>query len=141
MAYSKNYEGEWANVQFFLEYEGLTAPKFEELYIERYGAHAFYGNFLRETLRNSRSIKVTDRNAVDTRPVKKKQFRRGYNDKGSLRLPHEFHGERPSAEERIDRRNNVAHPLLKEKKFTDRESSVRPHPGKKGNDLTWLIYS
>lgn len=114
-AYAKNYQGGWSDVQEFLEYEGQTPEQFEAKYIERFGARDFYGNFLKKAERISRTIKVRDRNAKDTRPVSKPQFRRGYNDKGTLRLPHEYHGERPYRDntDRVDRRSQVAHPLLR----------------------------
>lgn len=133
-AYAKNYEGEWSNVQEFLEYKDLTTEQFEAYYIQRYGAHDFFGNFLKRSVRISRTLKFNDRNKKDTRPVRKPQFRRGYNDKGTLRLPHEYHGERPYSDNtnRIDRRKQVAHPLLSEGlTFSDGECPDKHFPQRK----------
>lgn len=41
------------------------------------------------------------------------QYHRGYKDKGSLRLPSDFHGIRPY-KDKEDRRHLVQHPLLQE---------------------------
>jgi hypothetical protein len=45
--------------------------------------------------------------------VRRTQRKRGYTDKGSRRLPHEYHGEPNTSKEREDLRSQINHPILK----------------------------
>jgi len=113
-AYLQNYNGKWKTVQEFLESEFQTPKDFEDKFISVFGPHDFFGNFLPAVEKQYRLLKVTDLTKEKTGKVNYPQFHRGYKDKGSLRLPHEYHGDRPVGPERLDRRQNIKHPLLGE---------------------------
>lgn len=125
----QNYEGKWEIVQEFLELDLQTPEQFEKEYISRKGAFDFFGNFLRESYRLSLILKIRDLSKPSKHKVKKPVYRRGYKDKGSLRLPHENHGDRPiSSIERVDRRQKVMHPLLRENFLAVGDDANFTHP-------------
>jgi len=126
-AYSQNYNGEWKKVQEFLETQFKTPEDFEKKYISDYGPHDFFGNFLPKAARYIVMIKVQDVNKVKKKKVVYAQYHRGYKDKGSLRLPSDFHGIRPY-KEKEDRRQNVSHPLLSENFSTVEDGALGTHP-------------
>ena len=113
-AFSQNYNGEWRTVQDFLETKLQTPEEFEEKYIRLKGPHDFFGNFLPKSLKLRNLLKISDLTKKQKGKIVYPQYHRGYKDKGSLRLPSEFHGERPY-KEKEDRRQKVSHPLLVEK--------------------------
>lgn len=126
--YFQNYEGEWAIVQDFLELKLQTPEQFEKYYILTKGAFDFYGNFIKRAYKMTKILKIQDVTKPSKHRVRKPVYRRGYKDKGSLRLPHENHGEKPiSLIERIDRRQNVTHPLLG-KNLADEDDAYITHP-------------
>jgi hypothetical protein len=135
--YLQNYNGEWKTVQDFLETELKTPKEFEEKYISVKGPHDFFGNFLPKASRNIKLLKIKDLQKKDKRKVLYPQFHRGYKDKGSLRLPSEYHGDRPLKTEKEDRRSKVAHPLLGEDFYTVEESVLDTHL-RKEEDLCFI---
>lgn len=110
-AYSQNYNGGWRIVQDFLETKLQTPEDFEKKYIELKGPYDFFGNFLPKAGKYAKLLKITDTSKSKQGKVVYPQFHRGYKDKGSLRLPSDFHGIPPYSEKE-DRRTNVYHPLL-----------------------------
>lgn len=99
MAQNYRYEGRWSDIKDYLQ--NVKPFHFRDgLYfiISKIGTHAFYGNFIKKMVKAIENIKLRKMYqdvVTDRRPVKKSQRKRGYNDKGSRRLPHEFHGSRP----------------------------------------------
>lgn len=95
MAYNNRYEGKWNVVQEILE---LNIPNainpIVEVICKYHSTNEIFGNIVplvgtmvRSFYFKKNYISVID----DNRPVRRPQRRRGYNDKGSLRLPHEHH--------------------------------------------------
>lgn len=123
-AYVQNYNGQWKNVQAMLETQLQSPEQFEQKYFLLYSPYDFFGNFLPLAERISRTTKVTKVTSEDKRPVRKPIYRRGYKDKGSTRLPSEYHGEPPLKPEREDRRHLIKHPLLEEESSSKIEESV-----------------
>jgi hypothetical protein len=110
------YSGKWNFLQKLLE-EASTPEEFERIYIDEYGARDFFGNFLGKTERRfliRRFDKHTDQ-GKERRYITKKVYRRGYDDKGTLRPTHK--PKLPGGEkiEKIDKRDKVQHPLVGEK--------------------------
>lgn len=111
-AFHHNYEGEWVNVQILLENEDQSSKGIMDKACELYGPRAYYGNLVSRCEKLLRRIKFKSLTTENTQPIHKGQRVRGYRDKGSRRLPHEFHGDPPLTEQREDRRNLVRHPLV-----------------------------
>jgi Skp family chaperone for outer membrane proteins len=112
-AFQANYQGKWELVQEILEQEQPNLQEIYEKWQTRGGTFRSFQNLFGE-VHLKRDIYVSVVN--DNRRVKYPQRKRGYDDKGSRRLPHEDHGI-PGAPEtahkdRIDRRDKVRHPLL-----------------------------
>jgi hypothetical protein len=112
VCYKNNYQGKWKLVQEFLELEyNYPAGLFEEL-TKNFNLHDIYGNFIPTLSRVSRTVKIRTGQSRK-RKVKRSQRKRGYDDKGTLRLQHERHsawnwtGPNP---ERDDKRDNVTAP-------------------------------
>lgn len=108
MCFNFNYEGEWAKVQEILELRTMSPYKIVEKLSNWMSAEDYYGNFVplcRKLARNARIVKISYGN---NRKVRKPQRKRGYDDKGTLRLSHtwlptDVHlGANP---ERVDRRD------------------------------------
>jgi len=111
-AYSSNYEGEWQTVQVFLERNPQTPKQFYELFLSYKSPEEFFGNLKRRAARLSLGIKCQKRES-SRKPVRVPQRKRGYEDKGTYRPPHDDHGIPPSSDEKKDYRHHVGHPLLK----------------------------
>lgn len=124
-AYFHNYEGEWFNVQKVLEHEEQSSEAISDKIVEIYGARTYYGNLLPRAEVVLRRIKFKDITKKSNRPIHRGQRIRGYRDKGSRRLPHEFHGDPPIPEQREDRRHLVRHPLL----YNPEKTKVRNQNG------------
>lgn len=112
-AYANCYQGKWELVQKILELE-LSRPEELEDWYKSYNPFEFYGCVLPESIIVEKRVRYKDSRKPNNSPVRRPQRRRGYNDKGSRRLPHEDHGDAPTREEREDRRLQVAHPLIRE---------------------------
>lgn len=112
-AYANCYQGKWQLVQEILELEVSRPEELEDWYLA-HNPFEFYGCVLPETIIVERRVRYRDSRKSINSPVRKPQRRRGYNDKGSRRLPHEDHGDPPIREEREDRRLQIAHPLIRE---------------------------
>lgn len=130
-AFTHNYNGEWKTVQDFLETELQTPEQFEEKYIELKGPHDFFGNFLPKAARYSKLLKIRNSSEKIRRKVVYPQYHRGYKDKGSLRLPSDFHGIRPYSDKE-DRRKKITHPLLRENFSGVEDGALGTHPREKG---------
>lgn len=112
LAYRGNYKGRWITLQAMLE-DGIQSPeRFQERFIELRGPNEFYGNLLPRARKLERRLQQKDLLEKNNRPVQRTLRHRGYRDKGSRRLPHEFHGDPPVKPNRDDRRHLVNHPLL-----------------------------
>lgn len=111
-AYSANYEGEWETVQFLLEQYPQTPEKFYEYFLQFHSPEEFFGNLKKRTRRVMLLIKMKKRDPHG--PVTYSQRARGYRDKGTYHPPHEFHGDPPEKEQKLDRRKFNGHPLLRE---------------------------
>lgn len=112
--YFHRYQGEWNNLQNLLE-KVSNLSDFEEKYLEFFSANDFFGNILVEMdnflkynslLSSSRSYEYKNR-----KPPKRKQFHRGYNDKGSLRPSHQRGRNLPDPNPGEDRRSRISHPM------------------------------
>lgn len=114
MAYANNYQGRWNRVQEILELEINRPEELEEYYIQTGHANDFYGNVLPLAVKILYRIKYIDTSKGPRSRVRYPQRVRGYKDKGSCRLPHEYHGEDLPGKERKrdDRRQYVHHPLV-----------------------------
>ena len=111
LCYRYNYNGRWRTFQEILE-RTTTAEEFDQVAIEILGKFTFYGNLRPLMELYNRTIK--EEKPKNSRPRKPKR-KRGYDDKGSLRPYHQRGRNLPGQEiEREDRRNMVAHPLLRE---------------------------
>lgn len=111
-AYQANYEGEWKTVQDFLQQNPQTPEAFYQIWISYHSPEEFFGNLKKRAKRIQLIIRFKKRDPHG--PVSKSQRIRGYRDKGTYHPPHEFHGEPPEKDEKIDLRRFVGHPLLKE---------------------------
>lgn len=114
MAYRYNYEGGWRNVQIALERYCQTPKEFHDWAMTIMSEEEFFGNIVRPARRLAEHIDFRLRDPHG--PVRRPQRHRGYKDKGTYVPPHRRYRHLPSDEtdERIDRRKNVGHPLLKE---------------------------
>lgn len=128
--YQCSYQGAWQEVQEILEHYPKNSLDFTEKYLQHHSPEEFFGNLLRSTEREILIAKWVDPSQHSSRPVKKRVRRRGYRDHGTLRLPHERHGEPVSSPEREDRRDRVSHPLLQ--KTEESEVSVARDYGSTG---------
>lgn len=88
VAWAHNYEGKWKQVSDLVSVSIIPAEVLK-LQLTFESSEAYFGN----TIRNMRKIKDNMLASCiykeDTRPVKKPQRKRGYNDKGHLRPIHE----------------------------------------------------
>lgn len=112
-AYSNCYQGKWEQVQQILELELHDPESFEKWYC-KHNPSEFFGNILPMAEIIEKRVRYKDLRIPDQKTIRKPIRRRGYKDKGSRRLSHEHHGIPPISEERLDRRQKVSHPLLKE---------------------------
>lgn len=114
-AYVANYEGEWSIVQNFLEQYPQTPQQFYDLWLLYKSPEEFFGNLKKRAKRLSYGCHLKPNNPQGRR-VRKPQRVRGYRDKGTLRLPHQYHGDPPVPEaQKLDFRGRCGHPLLREK--------------------------
>lgn len=120
-AYQCNYNGYWAVVQKFIEQKEIfslndSVPiKFFELYLEEHSTNVLFGSLRMEVKKYIKLLRLTS--SQNLSKVNRPKRKRGYDDKGSLRRAHEFHGEPKVNNERLDRRKQVKHPLLED--FTE----------------------
>lgn len=88
MCYNYNYEGEWAKVQEILELRTLSPYNIVKLISGWMSAEDFYGNFVPLCSKLARTARIVRISYSNNRKVKKPQRKRGYDDKGTLRLSH-----------------------------------------------------
>lgn len=112
-AFAANYQGEWKTVQFLLEQNPQTPEEFYDNFLQFHDPEEFFGNLRKRAKRLSLIIKTKKRDPHG--PVARTLRARGYKDKGTYHPPHEFHGESPEKDEKLDLRKRVGHPLLREK--------------------------
>lgn len=110
-AYNVNYQGRWGEVQRLLEAPIHNPQDFDFYFLQTHDPQELYGNLLRDLARIEKLIDQRRTDRPDRRPVRRRIRRRGYQDKGTRRLPHEFHGDPPVGPEREDRRKLISHPL------------------------------
>lgn len=106
-AFAQRYSGKWRLVQEILEQENPTPETVILQILQHMSLDDFFGNLVPRACGLWKQVRFKDMTAKDTRPVVRPQFRRGYRDKGSRRLPHELHGEPPSRPPQTDRRHKV----------------------------------
>lgn len=110
--YKNNYQGKWKQVQEILELNPNNLIDIIEYINQHYSIEDIYGNLLPLLRKQAKLLKIQPRTSNRSR-VRKSQRKRGYNDKGTYRFPHEFHqcwrftGENPK---RIDRRQQISPP-------------------------------
>lgn len=120
-AYCGNYQGAWLEVQEYLEIQELSTEKFLQKYLQRHSVNELFGNLIPQArIRFKYFAKTRDLSVYqeDTRKVTRKIRHRGYRDHGTLRLPHEIHGDPIPPKSREDKRGRVANQLVK-LKYTD----------------------
>lgn len=110
-AYVSNYEGEWETVQTILEQYPKTPKEFYDIFLRFHSPEDFFGNLVVRARRLSFGIGTIRRDPHG--PISRPQRHRGYRDKGTLRPSHRPTVVPPSKEERIDRRQNLGHPIFR----------------------------
>jgi hypothetical protein len=83
-------EGHWKTVQTFLSKPILSDSKALEFLLNHFSVQDIFGNLVPRMQRLALTVKVVKR--IHKKP-RMKERKRGYDDKGSLRFPHEYHGE------------------------------------------------
>lgn len=135
-AYMAQYEGLWSKVQAMLELETQDFISMTKYFLEHIGTFNDLSNYL-----TGKGVTLKPKyydSVLDKRPVRYPQRKRGYDDKGSRRLPHEYHGEdlvSPDTREREDRRKHIAHPLVREKFKTPQENRDRNSASEKKGEF------
>lgn len=115
-AFINNYLGEWEIVQAMLETKPQTYEAVKKKFLEYHSYSAFEGNYRCSRSEISRWLWKKPIGSTRQGTVRYPQRKRGYTDKGSRRLPHQYHGIPPYSDEKEDRRHLVQHPLLYEEK-------------------------
>jgi len=129
MAFAARYAGRWKLVQVLLELEpeSFNPETVIATIVKAVGPHVFYGNLVNDALAFYRSIQFRDTTKHPSRPPRRQQFRRGYRDKGSRRLPHEQPVVPPSRAPLTDRRHKVhCNPLVQLRRSEDSQSEDWP---------------
>lgn len=94
MAHNYSYQGNWNVVGEILEQtDSLDIRSTWIIIFKNINENDWYGNYVPRILRAIKGLKVTKVYSFvseDTRPVKQPQRKRGYNDKGSQRLSHQW---------------------------------------------------
>lgn len=128
-AFAARYTGRWKLVQILLELEpeSFTPESVVATCLKYMSPQDFYGNLVPSTLAFFRSVQFRDMTKPSKRRVERTQFRRGYRDKGSRRLPHESAVALPSSPPSTDRRHKVhCNPLIVLRKAEDSLSEDWP---------------
>lgn len=112
-AYFQRYSGEWKQVQDLLE-QVTDFETFEENIWNSETEDSFFGNFLRECERFLKKNSYLRKEEPIKRRPKKKVYRRGYQDKGSLRPFHQRGRNLPEENPGEDRRRKVKYGSLPE---------------------------
>jgi len=109
-AYNHRYNGHWNTVQDILEREPTLQGTIEGMLLNM-NEDEIFGNIVPRAGKFAFRLKQRRFSSVkgDTRPVRRKVRRRGYDDKGTLLPPHKKLPKEglPPGEPRHDRRNNV----------------------------------
>lgn len=90
MCYNYNYEGQWTLVQEILEQRTMTPYSIFTTLTENMSREDIYGNLVPLILRLTKLVKLVKVSYDKTRRVKRTQRKRGYDDKGTLRLSHQW---------------------------------------------------
>jgi len=109
--FRSNYQGQWRIVQEFLEQYQQSPIWFLEKFSQFFTTNVLFGNLKKGSERELRFLQR--KTELRRKKPRKPQRKRGYNDKGTLRPIHQYHGERP-LKEREDLRRRHNHPLLKD---------------------------
>lgn len=130
-AFLADYQGEWQTVQDFLQKHPTSPSDFYEEWLNHKSPEEFFGNLRKRAAKLSMLVKTITMNPL-RKPVVYPKRARGYRDKGTLRPPHEFHGDPPVPPPKLDLRHMVGHPLLRgEGKETGREDDPNNSGGEK----------
>lgn len=93
MAENARFEGDWNTVRRILtEDTSLSIYDTWSFIMENMSPQDWFGNFVPNLVQALKAIRLRRRYfsvLSDTRPVRKPQRKRGYNDKGSRRSPHQ----------------------------------------------------
>jgi len=112
-AYLYSYSGIWQEVQDYLELYQNDPLWFLEKYLTTHSINDLFGNFFPRVEKTMNRIIKKPETMYKHRlpPVRYPHRKRGYDDKGTLRAPHERHGD-PPIREKVDKRDKINHPLL-----------------------------
>lgn len=85
IASKRNWEGKWLQMLArMLKLDNLNPFQLMQIYFEDQTTHDFYGNDYKYILKSALTLKYLNVYIPDVRPVKSKQRKRGYTDKGHL---------------------------------------------------------
>jgi len=136
-AFAARYAGKWKLVQTLLELEpeSFNPETVIATLLAQVSPYEFYGNLVNDALAFYRSIQFRDTTKHPSRRVRRPQFRRGYRDKGSRRLPHEQPVDPPTRPPLTDRRHKVhCNPLLELRRAEDSLSEDWPEATSAANE-------
>lgn len=107
------YEGQWREVQEILEIKALTPRDIIKHFENTMSKEDIFGNMIPTINKVLNRVKIVGINPLKKTKVRRPKRKRGYDDKGTLRLSHEKHdfweysGMNP---EREDRRHLISYP-------------------------------
>lgn len=110
--YNYNYQGKWKIVQELLELSPDYPADILRYLEQHFSPETIFGNIV-PMVRKMLLLMKLNKNINRRNKVKKPQRKRGYNDKGTLRFPHEIHRAWTSSyveHEREDRRDKIKAP-------------------------------
>lgn len=114
-AYVANYQGDWKIVQDFLEQFPQSPMQFYDIWCCHRSPEEFFGNLKKRAKRLLYGFRIVSNDPPRRKPKHQERIR-GYRDKGSLRLPHQYHGISPYSETpKLDLRAKIGHPILRKK--------------------------
>lgn len=90
MAYNYKYEGHWRTVQEILELSTMMPYQITEVLLRKMSPEDYFGNFVPLVKRVTKRIRFVKVYQNNRNRVKRTQRKRGYDDKGTLRLSHQW---------------------------------------------------
>lgn len=88
-AKAHNFQGHWNTLREYLEGIQMTEEKAFYFLCKHFSTRDIFGNLIPQALRLSRAIRIKESSVL--RPYKRPLRKRGYDDKGTLLLPHQIH--------------------------------------------------